>query len=67
MSTVVDVYLRMTDPDGNPVDHEVSGPGGRIRVAVGRAGRRASVWRVWANERKPDVFIAARTVGGVQK
>lgn len=31
-----------------------------IRFAVGEPGRRSSVWRVWANPKKGDVYIASR-------
>jgi len=35
-------------------------PKGAIRFVVGEPGRRSSVWRVWANSNKGDVYIASR-------
>lgn len=41
--------------------------GGTLRFAVGERGRRSSVWRVWANTTTHDVYIASRTIAGIQK
>lgn len=41
--------------------------GGTLRFAVGQRGRRSSVWRVWANTSSHDVYIASRTIAGIQK
>jgi hypothetical protein len=38
-----------------------------LRFAVGRPGRRSSVWRLWANRGKDDVYIAARQSAGILK
>jgi hypothetical protein len=39
-----------------------------IRLAVGDPdGPRSTVWRVWANRRSSDVYVAARVLGGVAK
>lgn len=38
-----------------------------IRFTVGEPGRRATVWRVWANRNKDDVYIASRQSAGIFK
>ena len=43
------------------------GPGGTIRVAVGEPGKQSGVWRIWANRKTSDVYIAARSIAGHQK
>jgi hypothetical protein len=43
------------------------GPGGQVRIAVGRPGHRSGAWRLWANRNKSDVYVAARPIAGVQK
>jgi hypothetical protein len=45
----------------------LTGSGGTIRVAAGRPGRRSGVWRIWANRSKSDVYVAARSIAGIQK
>jgi hypothetical protein len=53
---------------GQIVDFAVPGPGGTARVCVGdRNGPHASVWRIWANRSKSDIYIAARDIASVQK
>ena len=61
------VTLVLRDSHGQQDSVEVHGPGGTIRVAVGRPGHRSSVWRIWANQNKSDVFVAARVLAGTQK
>jgi hypothetical protein len=36
---------------------KLSGPGGTMRVAVGRPGRRSAIWRIWAPSNKPNVYV----------
>ena len=38
-----------------------------IRFAVGEPGRRSTVWRVWANKNKSDVYVASRRSAGIVK
>lgn len=60
------MFLRLQAGDREediPVDMQ----GGLIRFAVGRVGERSSVWRVWANKNKSDVYIAARELARHQK
>lgn len=38
-----------------------------IRFAVGEPGRRSTVWRVWANRDKSDVYVASRRSAGIFK
>jgi hypothetical protein len=53
---------------GEIVDFTVPGPGGTARVCVGeRYGTHASVWRIWANRNKSDIYIACRDIASVQK
>ncbi len=61
------VTLVLEDSQGQRDSLDVPGPGGKIRVAVGRPGHRSSVWRVWANQNKSDVYVAARVLAGTQK
>jgi hypothetical protein len=61
------VTLVLRDSHGQQDSVDVHGPGGTIRVAVGRPGHRSSVWRIWANQNKSDVFVAARVLAGTQK
>ena len=61
-------YVSIADSDGNirgtvPVETN----GGTVRVAVGEVGRRSEVWRIWANPKSFDVYVAARSVAGIQK
>jgi hypothetical protein len=60
------VTLVVSDGESE-VPIELAGPGGKDRIAVGRPGRRSSVWMVWANKNKYDVYVAARAVAGIQK
>jgi hypothetical protein len=61
------VTLVVEDSQGHRQAITLSGPGGRVRIAVGEPGRRSGVWNVWANRGKSDVYVAARSVAGVQK
>lgn len=38
-----------------------------MRFVVGEPGRQSSVWRIWAPKNKCDIYIAIRTIIGVQK
>lgn len=38
-----------------------------LRFAVGRPGQRSSVWRLWANRGKDDVYVATRQSAGIFK
>lgn len=38
-----------------------------VRFAVGRPGRRSSMWRLWANSAKDDVYLATRQSAGIFK
>lgn len=42
-------------------------PGGTVRVAVGEPGRRSSIWKIFIPKKKDDVYVMARTIGGIQK
>lgn len=61
------VTLVVADAQKELLREGVSGPGGVIRVAVGRLGFRSSIWRVWAGPVKIDVYVAARSLGEYQK
>jgi hypothetical protein len=62
------VILELTDERGERIGtYPLTGSGGTIRVGVGRPGRRSGVWRIWANRGKSDVYIAARSIAGIQK
>ena len=61
------VTLVLRDGHGMQESIDVAGPGGKIRVAVGRPGRRSGVWVVWASHNKSDVYVASRVLGGTQK
>jgi hypothetical protein len=61
------MWLTIVDPQGQQHQEQVSGPGGRIRFAVGSHTKRSTVWRVWANKNKGDVYVAARVIAGIQK
>jgi hypothetical protein len=63
----IPLTLKVWNKDGEQ-DLVVPGPGGTARVCVGdRDGAHASVWRIWANRKHSDVYIAARDIAGVQK
>lgn len=38
-----------------------------IRFAVGRPGRRSTLWRLWANRGKNDIYVATRRSAGIFK
>jgi hypothetical protein len=63
----VGTHLFVEDEHGKTAQVELAGPGGTMRLAIGEPGRRSSTWRVWANPRKSDVYVAARTIAGIQK
>lgn len=60
-------YMLVQLADGSTERVDISGPGGVERVAVGEPGRRASVWRIWANKGSSDLYVAVRNIAGVQK
>ena len=45
----------------------LSGPGGTIRLVVGRSGQQSSVWRVWADRSNSNVYIGVRNIIGYLK
>lgn len=54
-------------PGGETVRHEVTGPPGVVRFAVGTHTRRSSIWRVWSDKKRSDVYVGLRTFAGYQK
>jgi len=42
---------------------DTGGPGGTIRIAVGRPGFHSGVWRVWAGRSQSDVYVARPAEG----
>jgi hypothetical protein len=42
-------------------------PAKPLRFGVGQPGRRSSVWRLWANRGKDDVYVATRQSAGIFK
>lgn len=61
------LYLTYQLPDGTEESHEVNGPPGVFRFALGSHTRRSSVWRVWTNRNAADFYIGVRSITGVQK
>ncbi len=62
------VWLKAADDNGHERTGKLPGPGGTVRVAAGSpGGARSTVWRVWANRKSSDVYIAARDLAGVYK
>lgn len=61
------LYLTYQLPDGTEESHEVNGPPGVFRFAVGSHTRRSSVWRVWTNRSAADYYVGVRSITGVQK
>ena len=55
------------DDKGNREQAQLPGPGGEIRVAAGRPGRRSGVWKILAGKNKSDIYVGARSTFGVQK
>ena len=60
-------YLTIQLPGGEPQTHEVTGPPGVIRFAVGSHARRSSIWRVWSDSKRSDVYVGVRNFAGFQK
>lgn len=58
------LFLRI-EHNGQIEHHPVTVGGKAIRVAVGEAGKRSGIWRIWTN--KNDIYVAARTIAGQQK
>jgi hypothetical protein len=58
------LFLRV-ERNGQIEQHPVTVSAKPIRVAVGEAGKRSGIWRIWAN--KNDIYVAARTIAGQQK
>ncbi|MDO8107220.1 hypothetical protein Q6348_08435 [Isoptericola sp. b441] len=54
-------------PDGTSHTEVLPGPGGKIRVAVGSPGKRASLWTIIASKGKGDVYMTARGLGSGMK
>jgi hypothetical protein len=60
--------VELADERGEQIGaFHLTGSGGQIRVGVGRPGHRSGVWRIWANKGKSDVYVAARSIAGIQK
>lgn len=61
-------FVRLWNDEGD-VDLRVpiTQVGGTVRVAVGEPGRRSAVWRIWANRTHGDIYIASRSIAGIQK
>jgi hypothetical protein len=60
-------FLTIQTTDGRSETEALPGPGGLVRFAVGEPGRRSSVWRLWANPNKRDVYLAVRNLAEFQK
>ena len=54
------------DP-AQPETHEVTGPPGVIRFALGTPARCSGVWRVWSGPRASDVYVGVRHYAEIQK
>jgi hypothetical protein len=67
VSELPPVTLVLEDGQGNQEIHPLPGPGGEIRVSVGKPGRHGAVWKIWAGREKLDVYVAIRSIGGYQK
>ena len=63
----VDVLLVTGSGDARTFTLGPANPRKPLRFAVGRPGRRSSVWRLWANRGKDDVYIATRQSAGIFK
>jgi len=61
------ITLVVRNPEGYEESLDVPGPGGTIRIAVGRAGFHSGVWRVWAGRNQSDLYVAARVLAGTLK
>jgi hypothetical protein len=61
------IVLAVRNADGHREDVDVPGPGGTIRIAVGRAGCHSGVWRIWAGPNQSDVYVSARVLAGKLK
>jgi hypothetical protein len=61
------VTLKLWDEQGNEHSWVLPGPGGQIRLAVGRAGCRSGTWKIFASRNTSDVYIVIREIGGTQK
>lgn len=62
------MYISLAQEGNDPIVAPIVGVGGTLRVGVGSAdGERSSVWRIWANPSKSDVYVAARNIVRVQK
>jgi hypothetical protein len=61
------LYLTFHLPGHEPETHEVTGPPGVIRFAVGTPARCSGVWRVWSGRRASDVYVGVRHYTEIQK
>ena len=61
------VSLTITAPDGSESTINLTGPGGVIRLAVGRPGMSSHVWRIWSNRNSSDVYVAVSVGAGERK
>jgi hypothetical protein len=64
---MTNLWISFYDEQGEGISVPITGVGGTIRLCVGKVGERSSVWRIWANKRSSDVYIAARNIADVQK
>ena len=51
------------------IPHLAHEPGSTLRVGIvnPETGAHSTVWRIWTNKHKDDVYIAARPTAGVMK
>lgn len=63
------VQVVLTTDAGEPLTFSLgpANPKAPVRFAVGRPGWRSSVWRLWANRDRSDVYVATRQSAGIFK
>ena len=59
--------LLMWDSNGGRIEIPITDVGGTLRFAVGEPGQRSSIWNIWAPKKYSDVYLASRTIAGMQK